>query len=198
MVIPPLQLYSCLFLSAPAISSTTAQEWAASPCYMHWNSDLCRRLLTPLSCPTYSTLHVFAREICEWFFVRVSSYIQWFSVVLEIRKWNETPWRVSLQTSGFWDRGEGHMEKRQEPQWPQCCSRHWLLPLAEPASQCIFIWPASGLGMLLYESLCPLGLTRISKRADFLKVALLFFHWRDTFPMYSVSELRDLKKIWIF
>lgn len=95
-------------------------RWAASPCYMHWNSDLCRRLLTPLSCPAYSTLHVFAREICEWFFVRVSSYIQWFSVVLWIRKWNETPWRVSLQTSGFWDRGEGHMEKRQEPQWPQC------------------------------------------------------------------------------
>lgn len=136
----------------PSISLATAQEQPAFTCY--WNSDLCRRLPIPVSCPAYSTLHIIAREICEWFFVRVSSSIQWFSVQSYGYESEMEHHGESFFKLGFWDRGDGHMERKQEPQWPQCCPRH----LFSPSAECIFIWSTSALWILYQEGCCLMNL----------------------------------------
>lgn len=117
-----------------------------SPSYKYWNSNLHWGLLIPVSCPAYSTLYVIhcqgnlRRILCCG--ILIPSLV--CGTAFQIWKWNGTRWRCFFKHV-FWDRGDGHMERKKEPQGPQCCPSHLLSPLAELASYCIFTWSTSGL-----------------------------------------------------
>lgn len=155
-------VYLCLFTS-DSLVSLLPFLWALpkNNCIPLLHSlEQWRLQKAPCSCFPASLIHPshHCQRNLRMSSVRVSSSIHWFSAQsFRYESEIEHHWE-SLFKLGFWDRGDGHMERKWEPQWPPCCPRHLLSPSAELVSHCIFTWSTNGLWILYQEGCCLMNL----------------------------------------